>query len=179
MQRLINEQAAAGGDPVVVRLRCVSQDVCRVPESVTINANESYAYIPVTGTGLGSTQIEATAAGFESGDVVVETVTPELAFAYPAPASMQAGQSLGYLSVQANVPGACYENNQTPAQNITITFTSSVLSAASVAASGVWNAGAWTSDGVAINALAAGTTRITASAPGFAPVTSAPIVVQP
>ena len=126
---------------MVVRLRCVSQDVCRVPESVTINANESYAYIPVTGTGLGSTQIEATAAGFESGDVVAETVTPVLVFAYPAPVSMQAGQSLGYLSVQANVPGACYENNQTPAQNITITFTSSVLSAASVAASGVRNAG--------------------------------------
>jgi len=30
-----------------------------------------------------------------------------------------------------------------------------------------------------LGALAAGVTRITASAPGFAPVTSAPIVVQP
>ena len=57
------EKMEPGGDPVVVRLRCVSQDVCRVPESVTINANESYTYIPVTGVGLGSTQIEATAEG--------------------------------------------------------------------------------------------------------------------
>ena len=150
-----------------------------MPESVTIKANERYAYIPVTGVGLGSTQIEATAAGFESGDVVVETVTPELAFAYPVPASMQAGQSFGYLSVRANVPGAYYADNQMPAQNMAITFTSSVPSAASVAASGVWNAGEGASGGVAIKALAAGVTRITASAPGFAPVTSAPIVVQP
>nr|WP_311465759.1 hypothetical protein [uncultured Ottowia sp.] len=179
VMRMVNGQSVAGGDAVTVRLRCVSQDVCRVPESVTIKANERYAYIPVTGVGLGSTQIEATAAGFESGDVVVETVTPELAFAYPAPASMQAGQSFGYLSVRANVPGAYYANNQTPVQNMAITFTSSVPSAASVAASGVWNAGEGASGGVVIKALAAGVTRITASAPGFAPVTSAPIVVQP
>ena len=179
VMRMVNGQSVAGGDAVTVRLRCVSQDVCRVPESVTIKANERYAYIPVTGVGLGSTQIEATAAGFESGDVVVETVTPALAFAYPAPASMQAGQSFGYLSVRANVPGAYYADNQMPTQNMAITFTSSVPSAASVAASGVWNAGEGASGGVAIKALAAGVTRITASAPGFAPVTSAPIVVQP
>ena len=179
VMRMVNGQSVAGGDAVTVRLRCVSQDVCRVPESVTIKANERYAYIPVTGVGLGSTQIEATAAGFESGDVVVETVTPALAFAYPAPASMQAGQSFGYLSVRANVPGAYYADNQMPAQNMAITFTSSVPSAASVAASGVWNAGEGASGGVVIKALAAGVTRITASAPGFAPVTSAPIVVQP
>ena len=92
---------------------------------------------------------------------------------------MQAGQSFGYLSVRANVPGAYYADNQMPAQNMAITFTSSVPSAASVAASGVWNAGEGASGGVVIKALAAGVTRITASAPGFAPVTSAPIVVQP
>ena len=80
VQRLINGQAAAGGDPVVVHLRCMSQDVCRVPESVTIKANERYVYIPVTGVGLGSTQIEATAEGMAAATVPVEVIAPQVVF---------------------------------------------------------------------------------------------------
>jgi hypothetical protein len=128
---------------------------------------------------LGSTQIEATASGFDSGSINVETVTPQLQFVSALPSSLQVGQSYGSVYVYANVAGAYYSRNNSPAQAIPVTFTSSVPSAATVGASSTWAAGASSSNNVTLTGVAPGTTAITASAPGFAPVTSAPITVNP
>ena len=100
-------------------MRCVSQDVCRVPESVTINANESYTYIPVTGVGLGSTQIEATAEGMTAATVPVEVIAPQLVFdgldGVRTPASVRDD-----FWVRLRVPGAYYRDRQTADQPLTV-----------------------------------------------------------
>jgi ethanolamine utilization microcompartment shell protein EutL len=45
VQRLINGVVSNGADAVTVNLRCVAEDVCKAPATVTIPAGQSYAYI--------------------------------------------------------------------------------------------------------------------------------------
>ncbi len=180
VQRVINGTVASGADAVTVSLRCVAETVCTVPTTVTIPAGSTEAAVQITGVDVGSTQIEATASGFEPATINVETVTPQLVFIAALPGSMTVGQKFTSTYFHAYVPGATYNNyNTVPAQPITITLTSSVPSAATVSSSVVWAAGNSTSAYGTITATAPGTTRITASAPGFAPVTSGDITVNP
>jgi hypothetical protein len=180
VQRVINGTVASGADAVTVSLRCVAETVCTVPTTVTIPAGSTEAAVQITGVDVGSTQIEATASGFEPATINVETVSPQLVFIAALPGSMTVGQKFTSTYFHAYVPGATYSNyNTVPAQPITITLTSSVPSAATVSSSVVWSAGSSTSAYGTITATAPGTTRITASAPGFAPVTSGDITVNP
>ncbi|UJB64238.1 hypothetical protein YS110_05445 [Acidovorax sp. YS12] len=180
VQRVINGTVASGADAVTVSLRCVAETVCTVPTTVTIPAGSTEAAVQITGVDVGSTQIEATASGFEPATINVETVSPQLVFIAALPGSMTVGQKFTSTYFHAYVPGAIYNNSNTvPAQPITITLTSSVPSAATVSSSVVWSAGSNTSAYGTITATAPGTTRITASAPGFAPVTSGDITVNP
>jgi hypothetical protein len=176
--RIINGAVAGGAEAVTVNLRCVSENVCTVPETVTIPANQSYAHVRVTGVDLGSTQIEATAAGFDTGAVIVETVTPQLRFYSTPPNSLNAGDATA-LYVAVEVPSAYYNARQYPAVPLTVTFTSSVPSAATVTASANWPASRSYSDVATLTGMAPGTTQITASVPGFAPVTSGIITINP
>lgn len=75
--------------------------MCKAPASVTIPAGQSYAYISVTGVGVGTTQIEATAAGSESAVINVETVAPVLRL-YNVPSSQNVGQQYGSIYVNAD-----------------------------------------------------------------------------
>ena len=178
VERLINGVVSGGADPVTVSLRCVAEDVCKAPASVTIPAGQSYAYISVTGVGVGTTQIEATAAGSESAVINVETVAPVLRL-YNVPSSQNVGQQYGSIYVNADVSGATYPTNQYPESPIEVTLTSSVPSVGTITKTVTWGANAGNSGTAMFTAVAQGTTQITASTPGFTPATSAPITVNP
>ncbi|ARU03921.1 hypothetical protein CCO03_03815 [Comamonas serinivorans] len=176
VQRLINGVAAGGAEAVAVNLRCVATSVCSVPATVTIPANQSYAYVPVTGVDLGSTQIEATAAGFAAGTVNVETVTPQLTFYNTPPASLAVGGSVS-LRAGVSVPGGHYA--PVSASALSVTATSSVPSVATMTSPISWPVNQSYSGVATLTGVAVGSTQITLSAPGFTPVTSSAITVNP
>ena len=178
VERLINGVVSSGADAVTVNLRCVAEDVCNAPATVTIPAGQSYAYIQVTGVDVGTTQIEATAAGSQSALINVETVSPILRL-YNVPASQNVGQQYSSIYVNAEVSGATYSTNQYPASPLTVTLTSSVPSVGTITNTVAWGANAGNSGTATLTAVAPGTTQITASTPGFTPATSAPITVNP
>ena len=178
VERLVNGVVSSGADAVTVNLRCVAESVCKTPATVTIPANQNRVSVTVTGVDMGSTQIEAAAAGFASAAINAETVSPILRL-YNVPASINAGQRQGSIYVNAEVSGAYYSTNQYPASPLTVTWTSSVPSVGTITSTVVWGANAGNSGSATFTAVAPGTTRITASIPGFTPATSAPITVNP
>ena len=163
---------------MTVNLRCVAAEICETPATVTIPAGQSRAYINVGGLELGSTQIEASAAGMDSIYINVETVAPTLRL-QSVPASLKAGQKANSIYVSAEVPGAYWSTSQYPSNPLTITFTSSVPSIGNVTDTVTWNANTGSSTYATFTAVAPGTTQITASSPGFTPATSASITVNP
>ena len=132
----------------------------------------------MTGVDVGSTQIEASAAGFDSGFITAETVTPVLSLV-SVPASLSVAQKSQYIYVHAEVPGAYWSSNQYPAANLPITFTSAVPSVGTITNTVNWTANASGSSYATFTAVAPGTTQITASSPGFTPATSGTITVNP
>ncbi|WFF80130.1 carboxypeptidase-like regulatory domain-containing protein [Delftia tsuruhatensis] len=178
VERLINGVVSNGADAVTVNLRCVAAEICETPATVTIPAGQSRAYINVGGLELGSTQIEASAAGMDSIYINVETVAPTLRL-QSVPASLKAGQKANSIYVSAEVPGAYWSTSQYPSNPLTITFTSSVPSIGNVTDTVTWNANTGSSTYATFTAVAPGTTQITASSPGFTPATSASITVYP
>ena len=181
VRRVVNGDVVSGADPVVVNLRCVLATVCTLPATVTIPTGGSEAAVQITGVDLGSTQIEASASGFTAGSIAVETVTPSLEFISGLPSSVRVGQSYGSVRVNASVPGAYYSSGSyvSPAQALTVTLTSAVPSVATLASPRTWAAGSWLSADAPLTGVAPGTTSITASVPGFKPVTSPTITVNP
>ncbi len=178
VERLINGVVSNGADAVTVNLRCVAAEICETPATVTIPAGQSRAYINVGGLELGSTQIEASAAGMDSIYINVETVAPTLRL-QSVPVSLKAGQKANSIYVSAEVPGAYWSTSQYPSNPLSITFTSSVPSIGNVTDTVTWNANTGSSTYATFTAVAPGTTQITASSPGFTPATSASITVNP
>ncbi len=178
VERLINGVVSGGADAVTVNLRCVAQEVCTVPATVTIPAGQSRTYANVAGVELGSTQIEATAVALDPAYFNVETVAASLRLQY-VPSELSAGGTAGSIYVTPEVPGAYWSTSQYPAAPLTITFTSSVPSVGTITDSVTWNANSGNSGYATFTAVAPGTTQITASSPGFTPATSGPITVNP
>ncbi|WP_156517062.1 carboxypeptidase-like regulatory domain-containing protein [Delftia sp. GW456-R20] len=178
VERLINGAVSGGADAVTVNLRCVAQEVCTVPATVTIPAGQSRTYANVAGVELGSTQIEATAVALDPAYFNVETVAASLRLQY-VPSELSAGGTAGSIYVTPEVPGAYWSTSQYPAAPLTITFTSSVPSVGTITDSVTWNANSGNSGYATFTAVAPGTTQITASSPGFTPATSGPITVNP
>ncbi|WP_133248146.1 hypothetical protein [Comamonas sp. JNW] len=178
VERLINGVVSGGADAVVVNLRCVASEVCSTPQTVTIPAGQSRAYFFVTGLDTGSTQIEASAAGFTSGVVTTETITP-LLLLNGAPSALRVGQTYTNIYVAAQVNGAYWPNSQYPAVNLSVTFTSSIPSIGTVTNTATWAKEAGSSARPTFTAISPGTTQITASSPGFVPATSGVITVNP
>ncbi|TDS84589.1 hypothetical protein EDF71_102236 [Comamonas sp. JUb58] len=178
VERLINGVVTGGADVVTVNLRCVASEVCTTSATVTIPAGQSYAYITVTGVDVGSTQIEATAAGFDAGFITAETVTPILNLV-SVPTILSSGQTASYIYVSTQVTGAYWSGNQYPVSNRLITFSSSVPSVGSITGTVNWAANSGSSGYATFTAISPGTTQITASSPGFVPATSGVITVNP
>ncbi|MCD2166234.1 hypothetical protein, partial [Comamonas koreensis] len=168
VERLINGAAGSGANAVTVSLRCVAESVCTVPATVTIPAGQSFVYFSVTGIDIGSTQIEATAAGFDSSVLNTETISPLMSLRN-VPGSLKAGQTYNSVFVSAIVPGARYQDYQYPATNLTITFSSSIPSVGTVTNTVNWAANSSSSSYATFTAISPGTTQITASSPGFVP----------
>ena len=178
VERLINGEVGSGADAVTVNLRCVAASVCTVPATVTIPAGRSSVFFSVTGVDVGSTQIEATAAGFDSSVLNAETINPVLILRN-APGSLIVGQTNNSIYISAQVPGARYSQNQYPSVDLPITFTSSVPSVGAVTHTVIWPARSGSSSRATFTAISPGTTQITASSPGFVPATSGVITVNP
>ncbi|WP_394680291.1 hypothetical protein [uncultured Comamonas sp.] len=178
VERLINGVVSNGAEAVTVNLRCVAADVCTTPATVTIPAGRSRANIYVTGVEVGSTQVEATAAGFDIGVITSETINPVLELSGVSPL-LSVGQKSSNIYARAQVPGASWPNEQYPAANLTITFSSSVPSVGTVTTTVNWPAGSSSSARAIFTAISPGTTQITASSPGFVPASSGVITVNP
>jgi hypothetical protein len=108
VQRLINGVVSNGADAVTVNLRCVAEDVCKAPATVTIPAGQSTAYIQVTGVGVGTTQIEATAEGAAAAvPMPVEVIQPQLVI-HSLDGQRTTSSLRDDFSFSLQVPGASY-----------------------------------------------------------------------
>lgn len=178
VQPLINGVVSGGADAVTVNLRCVASEVCTTPATTTIDAGQSEGYVYVTGVGVGSTQIEATAVEHDASYLNTETVLP-LLYLQSVPSSIAVGHSYSSIYVTSEVPGSYYSSSQVPAAALSVTFTSSVPSVGTITNTVNWPANAGNSNYATFTAVAPGTTQITASSPGFTPATSSAITVNP
>jgi len=178
VERFTDDEVDSGADALTVNLRCVNESICSVPPTVTIPAGQSYAHVSITGVDLGSTQIVATAAGFDTSILTVEVVSAVLQLHGTSP-SIDVGQAHEAIYVSAQVPGRENFLRQTPATPISIAFSSSEPSVAAVTETVIWYRGNWFSRSPTFTAISPGTTQITASSPGFVPATSGVITVNP
>ncbi|MBI2398284.1 MAG: hypothetical protein HYV17_10850 [Xanthomonadales bacterium] len=159
--------------PLTISLSCTATDVCSTPVSVTMAAGASTVYVPIQGAGLGTSRVLVSAAGHAATELDVETRTATFAFTNLA-TTMPIGTQRS-LWVAFEVPGS----NQAfvPATTTTVSLSASVPSVLSVPASTSVTADNTSSSVIPVVAAAAGTTTITASAPGFTPKTSPMITV--
>lgn len=79
VQRLINGVVSNGADAVTVNLRCVAEDVCKTPATVTIPAGQSAIHIYVTGVDVGTHANRSHGGRSDcTGAVPVEVIQPQL-----------------------------------------------------------------------------------------------------
>lgn len=79
VQRMVDGSPFNGAAPLEVQLSCQDDEICQVPETVVIPANQSQIQIAVTGTGLGATTVLASAVDHDPADpATIEVVEPEL-----------------------------------------------------------------------------------------------------
>ena len=157
--------AAAPAGGVTVNLSSADATKVTVPASVFIAAGATApATQPqVTGAGIGSATVTASATGYTSGSGAVTVTAPAMSFA-GSPLAVNAG-SAGNLTL--NLTGGV-----APAGGLTVSLSSSDTSKATVPATVNFPAGA-ASATIAVNGVAVGSATITASAAGIAPATAA------
>jgi trimeric autotransporter adhesin len=178
VERIVNGTAFAGPDAVTVNLSCAATAVCSVPATVTIPANQSLAYVLITGEGLGSTTVGANAVGYLSAvDYNVDVITPDLQLV-SVPTTLRVAATSNFY-VRLLVPGAWDSGSQTPVIAKSISLTSSTPSVASTTSSVTIAAGANNSANAVLTGVASGVTSVTASATETNTVTSPTITVTP
>jgi hypothetical protein len=162
--------APAGG----VTVTLTSSDTSKVtltPASVVIPQGATTAATPpqVTGAGIGSATITASAPGYKSGSGTVAVTAPTMAFIGP-PLSIVIGRT-GNLTLSLT-------GGQAPAGGLTVSLNSSDTSKATVPATVSFAPGA-TSATVTVTGATPGTATITASATGMASTTVGVTVTPP
>ena len=160
--------APAGG--VTVLLTSSNASKVTVPASVVIpqGATTPATQPQVTGAGIGSATITASATGYTPGTGTVTVSAPTMAFTGPL------GITIGFTgNLTLSLTGG-----QAPAGGLTVSFTSSDTGKATVPATVSFAAGA-TSATVPVTGVAAGTATITASAPNIANATIGVTVTPP
>lgn len=152
--------------PTDVTISLTSSDPAKVtvPASVTILAGKTAPDTQplVTGAGIGSATVTATANGYTSGSGAVTTSAPTMAFT-GSPLALTVGAN-GTLKLNLT-------NGQAPAGGLTVNLSSSDTSKATVPATVKFAAGATSAD-VQVTGVAAGSATITASASGIADATA-------
>ena len=178
IQRSVNGQSFNGTQAVTVSLACSSTSICKVAPTVTIPAGQASASVIVEGVALGNTTISASAVGYTAAqDVAVNVVTPQLNFS-GLTSQLGAGTQSSFR-VYVSTPGSPFSNNQTAAQPIAVSLTSSAPGVATLPASVTIQTGDTISAFVNLSGVAAGTTTVTASNPGMATATSGLVTVTP
>ena len=178
VERLLNGALYVPPTALTVTLACSSPAICSVPVTVTIPAGSSGTFVQITGVGLGTTTIVASASGYTSvADLNVSVVMPSLTFSGLVTALKVAGTDA--FNLQTSVPNNTWSSNQTAVANIAITLVSSAPDVASVTSPVTFTAGNSLSQAATVTGLLSGSTAITASAPDFNPATSATITVSP
>ena len=192
IQRTINGSAFAGTDPVTVSLSSSDPGKLTVPATVTISANNSGVYFPVTGVELTNgvpVTIDATAAGYAApvtklaGSVVMPVINGINSLdGNRSPTSVR-----DFFTVDLTVPGATYPGSQAALANTPIDIAIANASPVGIvdgfysAATGgtavaqvVVPTGSSTSNSAYVGVpTAAGTYQVQASAPGMAAKVSA------
>lgn len=150
--------------PLTVFLKSSNPAVALVPTSVTIPANGTYAYIPVTGTGLGLATISDSAPGqaLASAPVNVRVSTPALLVSIST--NQNAGQKYGFTVYTRDSLGSYRIVADTVA--VTLSATNPAHAAFDSTAIHVQPGLDYAISGVAFDT--AGTYTVTAQAPGYA-----------
>ncbi|NHZ99848.1 hypothetical protein [Massilia sp. CCM 8734] len=175
VHRASNGKDFKGVAALTVNLSCTSTAICSVPPSVVIDAGSSYATVQVTGTGIGSTTVTASAVGYSAlQDLALSVIAPELLMS--GPGNTKVGEASN-VSVYFSVPGA--SNRQSPDKDLVVNLTSSAPGVATVPSTLTFKAGSTTSQSVKMTGVSAGTTTVTASGIDMKSVTSDVITVSP
>jgi hypothetical protein len=166
----LSAPAAAGGVTVTLKSSDASK-VTVTPGSVVIpqGATTPLTQPQVTGAGIGSTTVTASATGYTSGTGTVTVTAPTMAFT-GLPPVITAG-FVGNLTLSLT-------GGQAPVGGLTVNLSSSATSKATVPATVSFAAGA-TSVTVPVTGVTPGSATITASAPGIASATTSVTVTPP
>ncbi|QOC23489.1 hypothetical protein IC757_04940 [Wenzhouxiangella sp. AB-CW3] len=79
IERQVDGSAFDGAEPLEVDLACQDETICQAPTTVTIQAHQSRTQVPVTGTGLGQTNLTAVAPDYQDAEPAqISVVDPEL-----------------------------------------------------------------------------------------------------
>lgn len=165
-------------EDLIISLNCAASSVCQVPTTVTIPAGQTTVVVPISGMGLGSTRLTASAPGYAPGsqpDVDVRVVRPRLRLA-GVPELLRVGQSATVLAV-LDVPTST-ENPQLAIAPISVTLTSSFPSAAGVSPTVLVPAGGSQSNEATLQGLAPGVATLTPSAPDGESISSNVWIVE-
>lgn len=110
IRRMVDGSGFNGAEPLEVFLNCVDEQVCMVPESVTIPANWGHVNVPVQGVASGITTIVASALDHESAEPAeIEVVEPELRFESLADIRT-VGSARDFVRLRWHVPGGTTSN---------------------------------------------------------------------
>lgn len=167
------ENLEAPESDLTIALSCVAASICSVPATVTLPAGIASVEVPITGHGIGATRLNFSVPpdhliGNPS-EVDVRVVKPSLTFA-TLPDHLVVGQA---TPVQVQIEGG-----QKAAAAVSVTLTSDFPGVATITPSVSIDADANVSGDASVQPLASGYVTFTASAPGFDPVTSAPVPVN-
>ena len=163
--------------PLTINLACQPTTLCSVAPTLSFAAGVSNATVRVTGIGLGSGLVQATAAGYVTGSGQILGQAAVLGFSSSLPSSLLVNGTANFTANVSLGPGQIFGG--VPASNIVVTLVSTSSTVASVPTTVTIAAGASDSPSVQIHGLAPGTTTITASSPGYTGVTSGTITVGP
>lgn len=176
VERTVNGTRFNGTEALTVNLACASTAVCTTPATVTIPAGQGRAHFQATGVDPGNTAISASAAGYGDAQGLATTVVLPAFQIINWPTVLATGASANFF-VNISTPGAFIW--QTAASPVTVTLSNAVPGVADLPATATIAADSNQSPAIPLKGLASGDTRVTASAPGVTPQSSATLRVQP
>jgi hypothetical protein len=166
---------------LTVNLACTPSTICSVPAQVTFTGSSSLAFFTVSGgsVGLGSVSVSGLPASYQTNTMSVDVRPPQMKF-FNVPDVMSAGTSETFeIGIGILIPNTTSFFFESASANIVVTLTSSDPTRVAVPATITIAAGQSASPEIPIHALLPfGSSTITASAPGFATISTS-VFVQP
>ncbi|MGE4073526.1 MAG: hypothetical protein AB7E72_20335 [Lysobacterales bacterium] len=175
IQRRLNSGVEPVAADLAIAIGCTAESICSTPNSVVIPAGEFEVVVPISGIGLGSSQLRSVSAGlqFSPSTVDVRVIRPLLEL-LDVPSQLRIGEARE-VGLRLRVPGSLQLYQPTIAP-LTVALSSAFPGVAAVANSVVIAAGSGVSTAM-VQGLGVGQSSITASAPNVMSSTSAAIWV--